>query len=409
MANEISNKNWLGRGLFHRANATFSCLRFLLFVAIVIIANQPIKALAVTESFQGSSATLGWRVFSGACLTAGNGTGTIPACAPGTAGGLNGNTPDTAGNGALRLTTNAGSQLGGAFYLTSLPTADGVSFTFDSYVYSGSGGDGFAFSIVDATAGAPTYIGLGGSYLGCRAPGLSGGYVCIGFDELGGFAGAAHAIGVRGPTSGGNVLLTSAAAGIPIWNNVSTRAAATKHTYVVTITAAGILNVSVNGSTRITNYNLAATAGALPANIYVGFTAGSGSSTAIHEVTSFTSATLAPLPLSATKSSFVISDPINGTVNPKMIPGATVRYCIQASNPTGSPTATNVTITDIIGSSPVTFVPNSIHVNGSVTLDNQCNWDGTLGGSYSSGNVTGSLADIIGGGIRTMYFDAIIN
>ncbi len=49
--------------------------------------------------------------------------------------------------------------------------------------------------------------------------------------------------------------------------------------------------------------------------------------------------------LSLTKISSVISDPINLTTNPKAIPTATIRYCIQASN-SGSATITNMVFSD---------------------------------------------------------------
>lgn len=45
------------------------------------------------------------------------------------------------------------------------------------------------------------------------------------------------------------------------------------------------------------------------------------------------------------KSSIVISDPVNGTTNPKYIPGATARYCILVTN-AGSATTTTVALTD---------------------------------------------------------------
>ena len=49
--------------------------------------------------------------------------------------------------------------------------------------------------------------------------------------------------------------------------------------------------------------------------------------------------------INITKISFVVSDPVNGTVNPKAIPGALVRYCITFSNP-GTLAANNVIGTD---------------------------------------------------------------
>ena len=48
-----------------------------------------------------------------------------------------------------------------------------------------------------------------------------------------------------------------------------------------------------------------------------------------------------------TKTSVVISDPINGTDNPKAIPGAVVEYTITLTN-TGTADATNVVITDVL-------------------------------------------------------------
>ncbi len=50
--------------------------------------------------------------------------------------------------------------------------------------------------------------------------------------------------------------------------------------------------------------------------------------------------------LTVTKSSTVISDPFNGTTNPKRIPGAVVEYTIQIDNAAGGTTATNVTVSD---------------------------------------------------------------
>jgi uncharacterized repeat protein (TIGR01451 family) len=51
--------------------------------------------------------------------------------------------------------------------------------------------------------------------------------------------------------------------------------------------------------------------------------------------------------LSVLKSSAVISDPFNGTTNPKAIPTAVVEYTIVVSN-TGATAATNVSISDLI-------------------------------------------------------------
>ncbi|MEG3174608.1 hypothetical protein U1872_00080 [Sphingomonas sp. RB3P16] len=58
------------------------------------------------------------------------------------------------------------------------------------------------------------------------------------------------------------------------------------------------------------------------------------------------------------KTSRVISDPINLLLNPKAIPGATVEYCLTASN-AGPGTASGVTLADAIPAN-TTYVANSI-------------------------------------------------
>ncbi|AUX68125.1 hypothetical protein CHX26_00100 [Porphyrobacter sp. HT-58-2] len=67
------------------------------------------------------------------------------------------------------------------------------------------------------------------------------------------------------------------------------------------------------------------------------------------------------------KSSAVISDPVNGTVNPKLIPGAIVEYSITVRNVgTGRPDTASITILDIMPpemafatETPVTFINGS--------------------------------------------------
>ena len=71
--------------------------------------------------------------------------------------------------------------------------------------------------------------------------------------------------------------------------------------------------------------------------------------------------TVAAASLTVTKTSTVVSDPLNNTTNPKRIPGARVRYTITASN-SGSAAAQNVVMTDPIPA-------NTAYVNGSTTFD----------------------------------------
>lgn len=111
--------------------------------------------------------------------------------------------------------------------------------------------------------------------------------------------------------------------------------------------------------------------------------------------------------LTLTKSSLVISDPVNNLVDPKLIPGATVEYCIRVANAAGGAAATSVAISDVLPAN-VTFVAGSIRLNGTVT-GATCNADGVAGGSFGSGTVSGTLASVAAGDTRTLVFRATVN
>ncbi len=112
--------------------------------------------------------------------------------------------------------------------------------------------------------------------------------------------------------------------------------------------------------------------------------------------------------LTVTKTSRVISDPTNGATNPKMIPGATIEYCIQLANAAGGATATAPAVSDALPAQTTYSAGFGIFINGTVTAG-ACNADGTAGGSFSAGTVSGTLANIAAGATRTLYFRATIN
>src|SRR6185437_2414697 len=127
-----------------------------------------------------------------ACLTAGSSTTQTPIPDCSSSGG------DTAGNGVLRLTSNAGNLEGSAFYSTSLPTANGLDLTFNTYQYgSASEADGIAFSLGatdPANPSAPVNMGPAGGHLGYSGGtagpsgvGLAHGYMGFGLDVFGNF------------------------------------------------------------------------------------------------------------------------------------------------------------------------------------------------------------------------------
>ncbi|MBU7581011.1 MAG: DUF11 domain-containing protein [Porphyrobacter sp.] len=119
--------------------------------------------------------------------------------------------------------------------------------------------------------------------------------------------------------------------------------------------------------------------------------------------------TVSAATLEVTKTSRVISDTVNAATNPKAIPGATIEYCVLVDNAPGSATATNVTITDPLPGDLTFDSTFGIRINGTGDGAGNCNQDGTAGGSFSAGTVSGTLSDIAAGEARTLYFRATIN
>ncbi len=135
---------------------------------------------------------------------------------------------DTQGSGKLRLTQNITNQEGGVFASTSVPTSQGLDVTFNTYQYGGTqGADGLAFvlaAVNPANPVTPAAIGQSGGALGYSAPssnspGLSYGYLGVGFDVYGNFSNHYEGLGcndaaniaqrmpgqvvIRGPGNGG--------------------------------------------------------------------------------------------------------------------------------------------------------------------------------------------------------------
>jgi uncharacterized repeat protein (TIGR01451 family) len=111
------------------------------------------------------------------------------------------------------------------------------------------------------------------------------------------------------------------------------------------------------------------------------------------------------------KQANVISDPSNGTTNPKAIPGAVIEYCLIATN-TGTVAASNVVFNDPYPNTQVAFVPGSNYVGGlttpqgaGVTCDQTTTNGGVAGNSANTANVfTATLADLPAGASRTARF-----
>ncbi|MEO8837623.1 MAG: PilC/PilY family type IV pilus protein [Herbaspirillum sp.] len=157
-----------------------------------VLASGAAAATTYTDNFSSTKASLDWKALNYACLTAGGGTGAIPACtAPN----------DTAGYGALRLTPAANFTTGAILSNFTFPSNQGMQVTFTTYTYGGdkggtaqNGADGITFLLTDGTKAAPTVAGASGGSMGYSCSngnpvyeGLANAYLGLGIDEFGNF------------------------------------------------------------------------------------------------------------------------------------------------------------------------------------------------------------------------------
>lgn len=218
----------------------------------------------------------------------------------------------------IRLTSAERFQANYVPFSTAVSSANGVSITFDFYAYGGGllngtteGGDGLSFFFINGSQ-LPSRIGGSGGSLGyaprANEPGLSGGYLAVGFDAFGSFSNALDgrtggpgtirdAIVVRGSESTKYKYLDGTTYNeLPISLDNPDPAATpenSKRTARVTLDPAGNLSVSLdldlNGAieadeTVITLNVVAAENGALPETFRFGFAASTGAATNIHEI-----------------------------------------------------------------------------------------------------------------------------
>lgn len=117
--------------------------------------------------------------------------------------------------------------------------------------------------------------------------------------------------------------------------------------------------------------------------------------------------TVAAASLSVSKLSYVVSDPFNGTADPKMIPGAVVEYCINVSNASGGAEAGNVSISDPVPGE-VTFDAGFGILVGATESGGVCT-GGTAGGSFSGGVVSANLGNIAAGSATAVRFQVTVD
>jgi uncharacterized repeat protein (TIGR01451 family) len=140
---------------------------------------------------------------------------------------------------------------------------------------------------------------------------------------------------------------------------------------------------------------------------------GSASSTAIFSSAEATTATNRPQlvittalispSLTMVKSSSVVSDPRNGAVNPKAIPGATVRYTVSVSNSTAGTADSNV-FTDAVPTGLKLFVGDAGGAgSGPVVFTNGATSSGLTYSYVSLASTTDSLSFSKDGGLTFTY------
>lgn len=293
-----------------------------------------VLAILVNESFRNSDVLEKQWIFGNDGGTSANPFLTARSDANAPTGGLPGGGTDPEGNGVLRLTNNSTNQAAFVIYNQPFASNAGLSITFDFFAYNGTGtqgatpgGDGISFFLIDGVATPATAGAFGGS-LGYAQKnvdgiaGLVGGYLGIGLDEFGNFANpkdfdsqptdqrnggpglTPDAVTVRGQGDGTAALGTdnygyiatsgTLAGGIDEVNTTVREDAARRAR--IDITPTGILSVKIDlnndgdfadadeAPTALSNINIVAENGGVPASFKFGFASSTGNATNVHEV-----------------------------------------------------------------------------------------------------------------------------
>lgn len=212
-------------------------------------------------------------------------------------------------DGWLQL-TQADNGEAGAWQMTdTFPSDLGIDVRFNYVIHSGTGADGLVFFLTDGAA--PMGAGATGAGLGYSqntAPpggdGVPGGYVGVAFDTFGNFSGdlagpggpgqTPNSIAVRGSGEGQDGYNWIAGAPAPAPLQMSGRAEARQARITIIPNADGDLMLIVGTSAGngtgmqrvLSNINLSDAAGQadLPEQLRIGFSAGTGAFTNVHEV-----------------------------------------------------------------------------------------------------------------------------
>ncbi len=168
----------------------------------------------------------------------------------------------------LQLTPATTYKAGSAFYTTAVPGV-GISAAFDAQIHGGSGADGLCLVLADASVTSPTALGVDGGgegFSGIKGIALSLDTYKNSVNPSNNFVGIATG---PGPYSASLHYVTTN-------SSISSLRTGTHH-FVLTTFSTGL-------SVTMDNQQVLAYATTLPANVLVGFTAGTGGLTDIHAV-----------------------------------------------------------------------------------------------------------------------------
>lgn len=320
-------------------------------------------------------------------------------------GTTSGNASYPTGGGWLRLTSASGNQAGTWKMKDTFSTTLGIvaEFRYATYggtAFDGKRGDGLSFYLTDGSAAdgvGPSGGSLGYACAGaasrCLTSGVPGAYLGIGIDEFGNFSSnsvgnggpgtQANKIVVRGGGSGTTGYRYATAADGP-GSTVETGSRAKERKVRIALLPSGskmLLSVwSDSGpdtalTQLITDYDVTGITNqpALPATLKVGFSAGTGGATNIHEIDDLTINVPADLKVvkSTQQSTVPAGDPVTYTV-----------------------TVSNSQANDVTGAVVRDTVPGLTDV----TWTCRAGTGGTCGTASGSGNALDTRADLKRGG-----------
>ncbi|KUM91717.1 hypothetical protein AQI88_35455 [Streptomyces cellostaticus] len=271
-------------------------------------------------------------------------------------------------NGALQLTSDSGDQAGTAYLNQPFSSKLGVSIEFDYACYGDSDnfGDGFSFYLIDGKE--TTEAGAYGAALGYSSmrvshanvvPGVTAGYVGIGFDNYGNYASdlagpngpgrRPRTLGVRGSGSGRDGFRWLRGEEVP----GGFQATWEKHAHVQINIINGLLTVrhftdsDRGGTTLIKDFDLANAPGQviMPDTFKLGLAASTGAARATHLIRNLHVALPAEMPLE------MAGDP------PQVEAGRQLTYTVKVRNdgPNAVPDA------EVLGTIPTELSDRTLH------------------------------------------------